>query len=132
MKFHLDVAHGVNMITRHEDTRVWVNNQAWEESVIVPWQGAAVAWQVAHFDALGPQAFARLLSLEPELILFGSGQRLRFAPAPWLRALIERGVGVETMDTAAACRTFTVLAGEGRKVVAALLVPRRELNPPST
>ena len=121
MKFQLDVAHGVNVITRHEQGRVWVNAKAWEESVIVPWQGAVLAWQVADFDALGPEAFARLLTSQPELILFGSGQRLRFPPAPWLRTLIERGVGVETMDTAAACRTFNVLASEGRKVVAAML-----------
>jgi uncharacterized protein len=55
-------------------------------------------------------------------VIFGSGARLRFAPPAWLRALIERRIGVETMDTAAACRTYNVLVSEGRAVVAALLV----------
>ena len=56
------------------------------------------------------------------LVLFGSGRRLRFPRPEWLRPLIERRIGVETMDTAAACRTYNVLGGEGRLVVAALLL----------
>jgi uncharacterized protein len=57
-----------------------------------------------------------------ELVLLGSGQRLRFPPAGHLQALIRRGIGLETMDTAAACRTYNILASEGRKVLAALLI----------
>ena len=63
-----------------------------------------------------------MLALAPELVIFGSGQRLRFVAPALLRPLIERRVGVETMDTAAACRTYNVLASEGRAVVAALLL----------
>ena len=55
-------------------------------------------------------------------MIFGSGSRLRFPNAMWLRPLIERRIGVETMDTQAACRTFNFLVGEGRVVVAALLL----------
>ncbi|MDP1968057.1 MAG: MTH938/NDUFAF3 family protein, partial [Burkholderiaceae bacterium] len=55
-------------------------------------------------------------------VIFGSGQRLRFPPTPWLQALIGRRIGLETMDTGAACRTYNILAGEGRSVVAALLL----------
>ena len=58
----------------------------------------------------------------PELVVFGSGARLRFAPPALLRGLMARRIGVETMDTAAACRTYNILAGEGRRVVAALLL----------
>ena len=58
----------------------------------------------------------------PELVVFGSGTRLRFAPPALLRGLMARRIGVETMDTAAACRTYNILAGEGRRVVAALLL----------
>jgi uncharacterized protein len=62
--------------------------------------------------------------LKPELVIFGSGARIRFPAAALLRPLIERGIGVETMDTGAACRTYNVLAGEGRSVVlAAVLTP---------
>ena len=55
-------------------------------------------------------------------MLFGSGERIQFPPPQWLTALFGRRIGVETMDTQAACRTYNFLAGEGRKVVAALLV----------
>jgi uncharacterized protein len=72
-------------------------------------------------QALDESHFARLLQHQPALVIYGSGARLKFAPPALLRALIEAGVGVETMDTAAACRTYNVLASEGRHVVAALL-----------
>ena len=62
-----------------------------------------------------------LLTFQPELVLFGSGERIRF-PAPLLlKGLFSQGIGVETMDNGAACRTFNVLAGEGRRVLMALL-----------
>ena len=64
---------------------------------------------------------AGVLALEPDLVIFGSGARLRFISAALYRCLIEARVGFETMDTAAACRTYNVLAAEGRSVVAALL-----------
>ena len=76
----------------------------------------------ATFADLTPAHFDRLGANQPELVIFGSGQRLRFPSPGLLRGLIERGIGVETMDTMAACRTYNILAGEGRKVVAALLL----------
>ena len=122
MKFQLDHAEGVNLVSRHEPGRVWVNAQAFERSVIVPWRGDTQDWPAEGFEALRAEHFERLLSFEPELVIFGSGLRLRFAPPALLRSLYERRVGVETMDTSAACRTYNVLAGEGRRVVAALVV----------
>ena len=72
-------------------------------------------------SALTPEHFAQLAALKPELVIFGSGARLRFAAPALLRPLIDARIGVETMDTAAACRTYNVLLAEGRSVVAALL-----------
>jgi uncharacterized protein len=66
--------------------------------------------------------FQAALALQPELLIFGSGTRLQFISPTLYRCLIERRIGVETMDTAAACRTFNVLAGEGRSVMAALII----------
>ena len=122
MKFQLDRTEGVNIVSRHEPGRVWVNAQVFEHSVIVPWRGDAQPWQVESVEALSAEHFERLLAFEPELVVFGSGARLRFAPPALARSLFERRVGVETMDTSAACRTFNVLAGERRRVVAALIV----------
>lgn len=122
MKLQPDRLDGVNAITRHEPGRLWVNSTLWERSVLVPHRGDALAWPVDRCEALTPGHFERLLAFEPELVIFGSGERLRFVPVALQRALIERGIGVETMDTAAACRTFNVLASEGRVVAAALLI----------
>jgi len=122
MKFQPDTTSGVNLISRQEARRVWVGATAFESSLVVPWQGEVLAWQAPRFDALTAQHFARIAALAPEVVIFGSGARLRFPHPSLLRPLIEARIGVETMDTAAACRTYNVLAGEGRTVVAALLI----------
>lgn len=122
MKLQPDRMDGVNAISRLEPGRVWVNADAWSEAVIVPWDGPVTPWGVVGHASLKEEHFARLLSLGPEIVIFGSGASLRFVHPSLLSQLYERRVGVETMDTSAACRTYNVLAGEGRRVVAALLV----------
>ena len=122
MKFQPDLPDSGNVITRREGGRVWINARALDYSVLVPWQGEVQPWGVAQFDDLAGTHFERILALQPELVIFGSGERLRFAPPALWRALIERRIGFETMDTAAACRTFNVLSSERRAVVAALLL----------
>lgn len=121
MKFQPDTFAGTNAISRHEPGAVWVNNQRFEGSLVVPWKGEVRAWSAGRHDALSAMHFNELLMLEPELVIFGSGARLRFISAALYRGLIEARIGLETMDTAAACRTYNVLAAEGRSVVAALL-----------
>jgi uncharacterized protein len=122
MALQLDTPTGGNLIHRIEPGAVWVNGQRWAEPVLVPWQGEVRAWGVQGFDALAAADFERLLSPRPEIVLFASGSRLRFPhPSLW-RALMQAGIGFDTMDLAAACRTFTVLTSENRQVLAALLV----------
>lgn len=121
MKFQPDRAEGVNMITRHEPGRVWVGSVCFEAGVLVPWTGAPLTWPVQGFDDLSQERFTALLDLKPELVVFGSGERIRFPKPEWLRGLMQARVGIETMDTAAACRTYNVLASERRRVVAALM-----------
>ena len=122
MKIQPDRLEGVNAISRHDPGHVWVNAERHDSSLLVPWRGEVQAWPVHRLEDLTADHFARLLGLKPELVIFGSGARLRFVPAALSRSLIERGIGMETMDTAAACRTYNVLASEGRSVVAALLI----------
>ena len=125
MKMRADRIEGQNAIARHGPEGVLVNGTEHTESVIVPWRGDVVAWQASSFEALAADHFARVAALQPELVVFGSGARLRFPAAALLRPLIDAGIGIETMDTAAACRTYNVLLAEGRKVVAALLFVAR-------
>ncbi len=122
MKFQPDTIEGVNVIARHDAGRIVVGATAYAHSVIVPWVGAVQDWQLRQADELGAEHIERLIALKPVLVIFGSGRRMRFAPQPLLRALIERRIGIESMDTAAACRTYNVLVSERRSVVAALIV----------
>lgn len=122
MKFQPDQLDGVNNITHYDPDRLRVNADFYAESVLVPWVGAPRRWKVASTDALTPAHFEELLALEPEVVIFGSGPRLKFVSPALYRSLIDRRIGIETMDSGAACRTYTVLANEGRKVVAAILL----------
>ncbi len=101
-----------------------VNGEKFTHSLIVSSLKGAVPekWAVSQFGELKTEDFSTLANSGAELILFGSGQRLRFPQPSWLAPLIARGIGLETMDTAAACRTYNILASEGRKVVVVLLL----------
>ena len=112
---------GQNAISRHSAEGVVVNGIEFRASVIVPWRGRVEPWGVTSIDALEAESFERIAALSPELVIFGSGARLRFPKPALLQALMTRRIGLETMDTAAACRTYNVLLAEGRAVVAALL-----------
>ena len=91
-------------------------------SVVIGSGGEKFSWECPRFEVLTEHHFTQLLETRPELVIFGSGSRLRFPPPALLRALMAQRVGVETMDTLAACRTYNILAGEGRRVTAALLI----------
>jgi uncharacterized protein len=112
----------VQTLTAHGPGWVAINNERVEASVVVGARGERFAWDCTRFEELGPGHFERLAALGAELIIFGSGARIRFPQAAWLQALMAQRTGVETMDTAAACRTYNILASEGRHVVAALLI----------
>ena len=79
-------------------------------------------WLPQQVEELQPEHLAALLALQPELVLLGCGRRFRFPATAVMQALAERGIGMEVMDTGATCRTYSVLAAEGRRVVAALLM----------
>ena len=93
-----------------------------EHSVVIGSSGEKFDWNCASFEDLTEAHFTQLAASRPELVIFGSGSRIRFVPPAFLRGLMEQRIGMETMDTLAACRTYNVLAGEGRRVIAALLI----------
>ena len=121
MKFHPDPV-SVQSIKSYGPGWIQVANERHDSSVVIASSGALFLWHCKRFEELTSAHFEQLANLQPEVVIFGSGIRLRF-PAPALTsALIERQIGIETMDTQAACRTYNVLAGEGRNVVVALLL----------
>ncbi len=121
MKLHSERPTHANTFTAYGDGWFDVNGVRHEGSVLVVPEAAVVAWGVVDFDSLSEADFERLLALQPELVLFGTGTRQRF-PNPRLTApLARRQIGLEVMDSGAACRTYNILAGEGRRALAALL-----------
>ena len=111
----------VQTLTAHGLGWVAINNERVESSVVVGSRGERFEWDCSRFDQIGAEHFARLASLGAELVIFGSGRRIRFPQPAWLQPLMAQRTGVETMDTPAACRTYNILASEGRHVLAALL-----------
>lgn len=109
-------------INAHGPGWIAVNGQQYRQSVLISAQAELSLWDCRRFDDIQADHFAQLADSGPELVLFGSGQRLRFPHPSLLQSLIARRIGVETMDSLAACRTYNILAAEGRKVALALLL----------
>lgn len=114
----------VQTITAHGPGWVGVQGERIAHSVVIGSRGQRVAWPCERFEELASEHFAQLAEIGGEIVIFGSGTRLRFPQPAWLRPLIARRIGIETMDTAAACRTYNILAQEGRDVIVALLLER--------
>ena len=112
----------VQSITGYGPGWVGINTDKVVHSVVVGSRGERMDWQCNSFEDLTPEHFAQLAVMAPELVIFGSGSRIRFPQPVWLKALMAQRIGIETMDTQAACRTYNILAQEGRHVVVALLL----------
>ena len=124
MKFHLNTAEG-NMFTGHGADYVRLGVVEYRDNVLVTPERIVTGWTAGGFDTLSEADFAALAELKPEVVLLGTGASLRFPHPRLTRALTDAGIGVEVMDTPAACRTFNILAAEGRRVVAAVILDRR-------
>lgn len=121
MKLHLSNTAGLNIFTAYGEGYVSINNQRHEGNMIVLPTELRSAWTAARPDSLTEADMEQLLGLGTEIVLLGTGSRLRFPPGPLLRPFAAAGIGLEVMDLQAACRTYNILATEGRKVAAALL-----------
>ncbi|MBS3912458.1 MAG: Mth938-like domain-containing protein [Hydrogenophaga sp.] len=124
MKLHADNVD-TRSITAYGEGWIAVNGQRHTQSLVLTSSGQLAHWPCSRFEDLTVAHFSTLTSAmpeAPELVIFGSGSKLRFVPPALLSGLIAQRIGVETMDTAAACRTYNILASEGRRVVAALLM----------
>lgn len=123
MRFTLEMPPGANLVTGVGAGRVRVGEQWFERSLVVSATELLPDWPVASAAALDLEALAPALHLSPGILVLGTGDRIRFPEASLFAALAARGVGLEVMDTAAACRTYNVLVNEDRPVVAALILP---------
>lgn len=109
------------MFTAYGDGYVAVNHEKHEQNLILLPESIIPAWSTASLATLSDADMQKLLDLGVEIVLLGTGKRLRFPPSALLRPFAPAGIGIEIMDLQAACRTYNILAAEGRKVAAALL-----------
>jgi uncharacterized protein len=127
MKFHLSTGSG-NFFTGHGAGYVRLGVREYRENIIVTPEQIIPRWAGGGFDALSEADFAAIAALRPEVALLGTGRTMRFPSSRLTRPLIEAGIGLEIMDTTAACRTFNILAAEGRKVAAAILLDTPQMT----
>jgi uncharacterized protein len=122
MKLQLENPADTNLIRSYAPGQLRIGDRVHATSLIVT-AGALIApWRPATAQDLAAADFEPLLGLAPEVVLLGTGIRQHFPDPQVLRILFEQRIGVEVMDTSAACRTYNVLVTEGRSVAAALIV----------
>lgn len=123
MKLHLQGGtKRENLIRGYGDGEVVINDTRYTRSLILMPQRIIEDWPPSSYEALEAEHLAQLAQLQAEVVLLGTGPTLRFPPVAHTRALIQAHIGFEVMDTAAACRTYNILMGEGRIVAAALII----------
>jgi uncharacterized protein len=121
MKLHLSHSANINLISGYGSDHILVNGVRHEVSLIVLPDEVITGW-ANTLDLLALEHFDTLALRAPEIILLGSGRRLRFPSPAFYAGLTKARIGVEIMDTPAACRTYNILAAEGRRVAAALIL----------
>jgi uncharacterized protein len=109
------------LIEAYEPGRVRIEGQHYSGTVAVTAGRIMADWGPADLDELAPAHLEAIAELAPQIVVLGTGARQRFPDPAVYAVLLERGIGIEIMDTGAACRTYNILAGEGRRVVAALI-----------
>lgn len=93
----------------------------WNQSLLLTPERGAQAWPVASFDELGPEALTPILEYAPDVLLLATGRRLQIPDWTLQRELLARSIGLEAMSLDAAARTYNILAGENRRVMAAMI-----------
>lgn len=124
MKLHASSTQQYQTITGYFPGGVEINTRPFDHSLLVLPEVAPRAWPVDNFAALTTAHFEQLLAEQPDVVILGTGERQRFVHPKLSAPLTSRQIGVECMDTNAACRTYNILMGEGRKVLLALIIEK--------
>ena len=123
MELILNHPDGYLFVRRVEKQRIMVVNHELERSFLLAPDRLIENWPIADVGLLDALHVESVLALDPELVLLGTGQHQHFPASAFIAGFLRRGIGIECMDNAAAARTYGLLAGEGRRVVAAFVLP---------
>jgi uncharacterized protein len=121
MRFAQEPSSGINVIRGYGGGELRINEQSYRGAVILSASVILAQPDVKDLDGLIGIDASRILALEPEIVLLGTGERQTFPAASFGAQFLRAGIGFEVMNTGAACRTYNVLVGEQRRVVALLL-----------
>lgn len=124
MKLQPDRQPSLNTVSAYGSNYIEINAQRYDQSIILGPEGPVLEWSCSHFESLTTEDFTLIANQKPAVVIFGSGQKIRFPKPELLKPLIQARIGIETMDLQAACRTYNILMAEGRNVIAALLIEK--------
>lgn len=122
MKIQRDENTSEFKVNSFEPGHIVVNKNSYHHSVVLSRNRFLTDWQPQRLTELSAEHLAQLLELQPEVILLGTGTKIAFPPPHLLAPIYQANIGIEIMDTSAACRTFNLLVAEDRNVVAALII----------
>lgn len=122
MKFSEDNPEDGYFIQKYDNDKIIINDRGFDSSLIICPNQVVEHWQPRSIDTLQLTHFDAMLALKPEVAILGTGDHLIFPKIEVYSSLIQSGIGIEIMDTGAACRTYNILMGEGRHVVAGLIL----------
>ena len=122
MKLHLTTSENNYLITGYGANFIEINKQPYAQNLIVMSGQLILDWPATDFAGLAELHFAKIADLKPEVVLLGTGEKHQFLHPKTCQSLTTKGIPLECMTTAAACRTYNILMSEGRNVVAALLI----------
>jgi uncharacterized protein len=122
MKLHSSNTQQYQTVTGYFDGGIEINAQRYDYSLMVLPEQPPQPWPVTSFESLTAQHFETLLAQQPDVVILGTGERQRFVHPRLVTSLSSQRIGVESMDSHAACRTYNILMGEGRKVTLALII----------
>lgn len=123
MDLSLEQSEGYLLVRRVDARSVTLLDRVIEHSFLLTPAGITEAWPVTAAGNLGVDDVPALLALKPEVVIVGTGERQAFPAAAFMAGFLRKGIGIEVMDNAAAARTYNLLAGEDRKVVAGFILP---------
>jgi len=123
MELSLDPLEGYLLVRRVDAHSVTLIDRVIEHSFLLTPAGITESWPVDAAGTLTAEHVPALLALRPELVILGTGERQVFPAAAFMAGFLRKGIGIEVMDNAAAARTYNLLAGEDRQVVAGFILP---------
>lgn len=125
MELNLERPRDFLFVRRADARTVMIVDRSFTTSIILARDRVIDDWSIADVKAMTPDHVEPIVALAPDVVLLGTGARQQFPSQAVLAAFLQRGVGVEVMDNAAAARTWDILASEGRNVVAAFILRDR-------